>query len=123
MQDAASSSVNWIPRGILARGLAKLAAGLVVALLSACSMQPHDVPELSDAVLCDIVSHRDTSRRVRAAAREELELRDAQCDRLTAVIRRQRMDGLRDQLAPDDPEAQAPNYTDCVLNPICKETQ
>ena len=44
-------------------------------------------------------------------------------DRLTAVIRRQRMDGLRDQLAPDDSEAQAPNYTDCVLDPICKETQ
>ncbi len=86
-------------------------------------MQPHEVPELSDAVLCDIVAHRDTSRGVRAAAHEELERREAECDRLTAVIRRQRMDGLRDHLAPDDPEAQAPNYTDCVLDPTCKETQ
>ncbi|MDH3452782.1 MAG: hypothetical protein OEN20_10195, partial [Gammaproteobacteria bacterium] len=74
-------------------------------------------------VLCDIVAHRDTSRSVRAAAQEELDLREAQCDRLTAVIRRRQMNGLRDHLQPVDPEEQLPTYTDCVLDPICQETQ
>lgn len=86
-------------------------------------MQPSEVPELSDAVLCDIVVHRDTSRGVRAAALDELDVRDAKCDRLAAVLERRRMDGLRRQLQPEDPEEQPPTYTDCVLNPICPETR
>ncbi len=86
-------------------------------------MQPSEVPELSDAVLCDIVVHGNTSRDVRSAAMDELHVRDAECDRLTAVLERRRMDGLREQLRPENPEEQPPTYTDCVLNPICPDTR
>jgi len=100
-------------------------AGLFVVgvVLAACAVQPQDIPELSDTVLCDIVAHRDTRRDVRAAAQDELDVRDSHCDRLAAVMRRQRMNGLRDQLEPEDLEENPQTYTDCVLDPICQETQ
>ena len=107
------SSASWISCWLF----------VAVVVVAACSMQPKDVPELSDTVLCDIVAHRDTPRDVRVAANEELEARDAHCDRLTAVLRRQRMDGLRDQLEPENPEENPPTYTDCVLDPTCNDTQ
>ncbi len=116
--DAANASVNGMRRAI-----AGLGGGLAVLWLSACSLQPSEVPQLSDAVLCDIVVHRDTSRGVRAAAQDELDVRKADCDHLATVLNRQRMDGLRRQLRPTDPETNPQTYTDCVLNPICRETR
>lgn len=110
-------------RAISGGSSTNLSIAAAALLLAACSMQPHEVGELSDTVLCDIVAHRDTPRDVRMAAKEELEDRDAQCDRLAAVIRRQQMNGLRDQLDPENPEENPPTYTDCVLDPLCKETQ
>jgi hypothetical protein len=112
-----------MPREILTASRSSVGLFVVGVVLVACAVQPRDVPELSDTVLCDIVAHRDTRRDVRVAAQDELDGRDAHCDRLTAVMRRQRMNGLRDQLEPEDLEENPATYTDCVLDPICQETQ
>ena len=110
-------------RGILNASWSNCGLLVAAVALGACSLQPRDVPELSDTVLCDIVAHRDTPRDVRVAANDELEVRDAHCDHLTAVLRRQRMEGLRDQLEPENSEENPSTYTDCVLTPTCTETQ
>ena len=62
-----------------------LLVGLLLTLAS-CSTVVEDMPELSNATLCDIVAHRDESGRVRRAAEEELDSRGVECDRLAAVI-------------------------------------
>ncbi len=99
-------------------------AVLLLALLGACPLEPREVASLDDAVLCDIVAHRDSSRRVRLAARDELALREAQCDELGAVMCRRQIDDLRARMK-DDPGGAGgrPTYTDCVLSPICNETE
>lgn len=107
-------------RGRVAGGMIAAAA----AFGAGCALQPQDVPELSDSVLCDIVAHRDSARDVREAAADELDRRAADCDRLSAVLRRRQIDGLRATMK-DDPENDTarPTYTDCVLSPICHETE
>lgn len=113
----------------LPRPRRRVAAGMMAAAAAAtfvwgCTLQPRDVPALSDTVLCDIVAHRDSARDVRNAAADELDRRAADCDRLSAVLRRRQIDDLRANMR-DDPENDTarPTYTDCVLSPICHETE
>ena len=95
-----------------------LMAGSVHAGGAACVMAKYQGATLDYA----LVYGKSHPVEAQEAAEDELQLRGAQCDKLTAVIRRNRINGLREQME-DDAESMRPDYTDCVLDPLCHETQ